>query len=143
MKKVVVFGTFDIFHPGHVSFLKQAKKQGDFLLVVVARDFHVERAKGSKPRNNEKTRLATIRNRNLADKVILGSKTHNYFQTLRTYKIDKIVLGYDQKPRIVELKRTLKQHRLPQIEIDRAKAYNPSKYKSSKLISKQGLHESI
>jgi len=37
-KKVMVFGTFDIFHPGHRSFLNQAKKYGNYLIVVVARD---------------------------------------------------------------------------------------------------------
>ena len=37
-KKVMVFGTFDIFHKGHENFLKQAKKLGDCLTVVVARD---------------------------------------------------------------------------------------------------------
>ena len=133
MTRVIAFGTFDIFHPGHVSFLRQAKKQGAFLLVVVARDKNTLKAKGRLPRNNEKVRLTAVRKAKIADKVILGSKTNNYFQTLRTYKITKIVLGYDQKPTIPELRRTLKRHKLSFIEISRARAYNPNKYKSSKL----------
>lgn len=133
MTRVAVFGTFDIFHPGHISYLKQAKSQGDFLLVIVARDIFVEKAKGNKPKNNEIKRSKTVRKSSLADKVILGSKKHNYFQTLRTYKIDKIVLGYDQKPTIHNLKKELKRHRLSKIEITRARPYNQHKYKSSKL----------
>lgn len=133
MNRVVVFGTFDIFHPGHISFLNQAKKGASFLLVIVARDINVKKAKGSLPRNIETIRSRNVRAAKIADKVVLGSKTHNYFQTLRTYKIDRIVLGYDQKPLIRQLRKALKQHRLSNIEITRVKSYNPNKYKSSKL----------
>lgn len=133
MRRVVVFGTFDIFHPGHESFLKQAKNLGEWLLVVVARDTHVKNAKSRDPDLNETERARIVRKNTLADKVILGSKKHNYFQTLRTYKIDTIALGYDQKPTLIELKRTLKRHRLSKVAIVRLKAYNPTKYKSSKL----------
>lgn len=134
MKRIITFGTFDIFHPGHISFLKQAKKLGDYLLVVVARDQNTLKVKGKLPRNNEKSRIRTVRKAKIADKVILGSKTNNYFQTLRTYKIDLIALGYDQKPLIFQLKKALKKHRLAQVEIERLRAYNPNKFKSSKLI---------
>jgi len=133
MKHVVIFGTFDIFHPGHISFLKQAKKLGDYLVVVVARDQNTLKHKGKLPRNPEIIRATTIRKAKIADKVILGSKTNNYFQTLRTYKIDLIALGYDQRPTIPQLKKALKKHRLAKVEIKRLKSYNPNKYKSSKL----------
>lgn len=133
MKKIAVFGTFDIFHPGHVSFLKQAKKQGTYLLTVVARDKNTFLAKGKYPRNQEKVRAKNLRQAKIADRVILGSRSNNYFKTLRTYKIDKIVLGYDQKPTIFELRRALRRHRLGHIAISRVKAYNPHKFKSSKL----------
>lgn len=133
MARVAVFGTFDIFHPGHVSFLKQAKKLGDYLLVIVARDSSVKVAKGKLPRNYQNKRANVIRKSKIANKVILGSKKHNYFRTIRTYKIDTIILGYDQKPSILALKKALRRHRLSQVTITRAKAYNPNKYKSSKL----------
>jgi FAD synthetase len=135
MKKVIAFGTFDIFHPGHISNLKQARKLGDYLVVVVARDHNTLKQKGQLPRNSEKKRSAAIRKAKIADKVILGSKTNNYFQTLRTYKIDLIALGYDQRPTIPQLKKALKKHRLAKVEIKRLKSYNPNKYKSSKLLN--------
>ena len=45
MKKicVVVAGTFDGIHPGHLSFLKQASELGNELVVIVARDKTVQR----------------------------------------------------------------------------------------------------
>jgi FAD synthetase len=137
MNRVIAFGTFDIFHPGHESFLNQAKKIGDYIVVVVARDANVRKVKGKLPQNSEKVRLQAVRRAKIANKVILGSKTNNYFQTLRSHKIDLIALGYDQKPTLVELKRSLKRHRLAKVAVKRLKPYNPNKYKSSLL--KNGL----
>lgn len=135
MTRVIAFGTFDIFHPGHISFLKQAKKLGDYLVVVVARDHNTTKVKGKTPQNNENKRAHTIRKAKIADKVILGSRTNNYFQTLRTYKIDTVALGYDQKPTISALRKVLRKHRLSKVAIKRLKSYNPNKYKSSKLTN--------
>ena len=60
-KKVLVFGTFDGIHKGHLSFLNQAKEHGDYLTVVVAKDSNVKKLKGHKPLNNEKQRKAKIK----------------------------------------------------------------------------------
>ena len=49
MKKVLIAGTFDIIHPGHINLIKQAKEFGDFLVVVIARDKNVIKAKGKQP----------------------------------------------------------------------------------------------
>lgn len=135
MKRIVVFGTFDIFHPGHVYFLNQAKKLGDFLLVVVARDENVKKIKNKFPQNFEKKRAQFVRRAKIADKVILGSRINNYFNTVRSRKIDTIALGYDQKPSIRQLRAALKRHRLKDLNIIRLKPYNPNKYKSSKLTT--------
>jgi FAD synthetase len=48
MKKkrvVMTFGTFDLLHPGHLHYLSEAKKLGDYLITIVARDATVERLK--------------------------------------------------------------------------------------------------
>ncbi|MEI6711388.1 MAG: adenylyltransferase/cytidyltransferase family protein [bacterium] len=41
----MTFGTFDRFHPGHEYYLREAKKLGDTLITIVARDNTVERIK--------------------------------------------------------------------------------------------------
>ncbi len=133
MKRIAVFGTFDIFHPGHISYLKQAKALGNYLLVVLARDQNVLWAKKKRPLNPEVKRARIVRKAGLADKVIRGSKTRNYFRTLRTYNIDTIALGYDQKPTIKDLKKQLRRHRLAHLQVVRLKPYNPKKYKTSRL----------
>lgn len=133
MRKVIVFGTFDKIHKGHFSFLRQAKRLGDQLIAVVARDKYVKEAKGVLPINNEKLRVKNLRNLNLATKVILGSSTYNFYQTLRTYKPDIIALGYDQKPRIWTLRKNLKKHRIQNTAVVRLKPYKANVYKSSKL----------
>lgn len=38
MKKVLIFGSFDSLHKGHLNLFKQARKHGDKLIAVVARD---------------------------------------------------------------------------------------------------------
>ena len=46
MRRVMVFGSFDPLHDGHRSLFRQARKHGDELVVVVARDVNIARLKG-------------------------------------------------------------------------------------------------
>ena len=48
--KVMVFGTFDGLHPGHLSYFKQARKYGDYLIAIVALDENVLQFKGHRPK---------------------------------------------------------------------------------------------
>jgi FAD synthetase len=134
MIKVMVFGTFDLVHPGHQNLFSQTKKIGDYLIVVVARNKSVKKAKGKLPKNDERLRVANIRKNNLVNKAILGSRVYNFYRTIRTYKPDIIALGYDQKPRIWQLRRDLRKHRIRNIKIVRLNPYKPNIFKSSKLL---------
>ena len=133
MKKVLVFGTFDLLHPGHVSFLKQAKKQGDFLIAVVACDHTVKKLKDFWPHFSEKQRLKNIKKLKIADKVILGK--HNLrkkYDIIEKIKPDVVCLGYDQKFFIKDLPKVLKKLKL-KTKIVRLKPFKSHKYKSSFL----------
>jgi FAD synthetase len=132
MKRVMVFGTFDIFHPGHRSLLKQSKKFGNYLIVVVARDKTVGIIKKQKPMNKETTRVKIIKNSKLADKVIFGSLTDKY-ASIKKYRPDTICLGYDQKHFIDGLREELERLNLEKTKIIRTKPYKPEIYKTSKL----------
>lgn len=126
MKKVMVFGVFDLLHPGHVNFLRQAKKFGDYLIVSVARDTNVKKFKGHKAWQSEKQRVTVLRKLKFVDKVVLGG-VKNPWPHIKKEKPDVIALGYDQKP-YVSLKQLKKIAR-----VVRLKAFRPEVYKSSRL----------
>jgi FAD synthetase len=130
--KVLVFGTFDIFHPGHEFFLKEAKKKGDILEVVVARDRTVERVKGRLPQNNENARLEKILSLECVDNAILGNLNDPY-EILSELKPNMIVLGYDQFSFTRDLSKELKKRGLNSEILRLDKSFHPEIYKSSKL----------
>ncbi len=129
--KVLIFGTFDLLHPGHLNFLNQAKKIATQLYVVIARDVNVKKIKGKHPTQNESTRLKNLQSLSLYP--ILGS-THlsNRYKVINKIKPDIIALGYDQKVNLNELKDKLKKYKL-KTTLQRLKPYQPNKYKPSKL----------
>lgn len=129
MKTVLVFGTFDLFHPGHQFFLREAEKYGDRLVVIVARDKNVERIKGRLPVNNEQERLASVASFASVDEARLGYEDWGkHLKVLEDVAPDVICLGYDQKARIPE----------GSWEIIRLPAHEPETYKSSLLRSQIG-----
>lgn len=60
-KIVFTNGCFDILHSGHVTYLNESKKQGDYLVVGLNSDNSVKRLKGeSRPINNENDRAIVL-----------------------------------------------------------------------------------
>lgn len=131
MKKIMVFGTFDILHPGHIFYLTQAKKYGDFLIVIIARDTTVEKIKGKKPVKNEKERLAQLKMLDIVDAAVLGNEKNKH-EVIKKYQPEIICLGYDQ----AHFTDTLHEH-FPHIPIIRIPSYMPHKYKTSLLLKKK------
>jgi len=130
MKRVLVFGTFDVIHKGHEYFLKQAKRYGNFLVAVVTRDINVKRQKGYIPVNSEKVRLRNIKKLKLVDKTLLGEKKISY-KLIEKLKPDVICIGYDQRPKIAETKKILNNLGMKKVILRKIKAYKPTIYKSS------------
>ena len=129
MKKVIAFGTFDHFHAGHESYLKQAKELGDYLIVIIALDRTVKSIKGHLPTHYEKHRLNAIKKSTIADKVTLGENEDKY-AVIRHFKPAIIALGYDQFAFTFRLKKFLIDNKLDS-KVVRLKAYKPTVYKSS------------
>ena len=132
IKKVMVFGTFDIFHKGHENFLKQARKCGEYLIAVVARDRTVLIVKKQKTLNSERKRISILRDSELADEIVLGSLGDKY-GIIKKYQPEVICLGYDQKAFVGDLRKKLKEFKLDKTRVIRLKSYYPKKYKTSLL----------
>ena len=130
-KKVMAFGTFDLFHAGHENYLKQAKELGDELIVIIARDETVKKIKGHAPAQNENQRLKNVRASGLADKVILGYKGDKH-KVIKKIRPNVIALGYDQFVFTQRLEKILIDMKLDATVI-RMTPYFPQIYKSSLL----------
>lgn len=125
----MVFGAFDPLHKGHRNFFEQAKKLGDYLIAVVARDDNIKRIKNHESRIKEGERLWAVKKIKEVDQVVLGD-LDDYGRVIRDFQPDIVAVGYDQK--IPEtLKNTLKKYKIVTL-----KPFKPEIYKSSKIYNK-------
>lgn len=131
-KKVLVFGTFDIFHPGHEFHLREALNHGDSLHVVVALDSTVEKLKGRRPQNSQDARLAVLQELDHVDSAVLGSEDDKY-AVIEKIAPDVVFLGYDQEAFVERLAEELLSRGLSPTIVRSQKAFKPDVYKSSKL----------
>ena len=109
-KKIVTCnGCFDILHAGHIKFLKEAKQQGDILIVGLNSDCSVKENKGAKrPINNENDRAAVLAALEMVDYVtIFNEKTP--IQLLERIKPNIHVNGEEYGENCIEAE-TVKKH---------------------------------
>jgi cytidyltransferase-like protein len=132
IKVVMAGGVFDIVHVGHIATLWAARKLGDMLVVIVARDCYVRKTKGKDPINDESLRLNVVRNLKPVDAAILGDKKDIY-KIVEKIKPDVIALGYDQKHKVNEMSKELLRRRL-QTKVIRLKIRVPG-VKTSNILS--------
>ncbi len=94
---VTTNGCFDLLHKGHVSYLREAKKQGDFLFVGINADASVRAIKGpSRPINSESDRAYVIEALEMVDAVcVFEEETPE--NLLRALKPNVHVKGADWK----------------------------------------------
>jgi rfaE bifunctional protein nucleotidyltransferase chain/domain len=96
--KVVVNGTFDILHTGHVCLLNFAKSIGDHLLVCIDTDRRVKELKGDKrPINTQEERKFLLENLRAVDEVRFFDSKEELIQILIDYQADIMVKGSDYK----------------------------------------------
>ncbi|MFP3190457.1 MAG: adenylyltransferase/cytidyltransferase family protein [Thermoproteota archaeon] len=134
-KRVMVAGSFEILHPGHVYLLKEAKKLGR-VIVVVSSDYNFERFKKRKPIIGENQRLEMVRSLKFVDEAIIGNPIDNIFEIILKIRPDILLLGPDQHINEEELKNFLRNNGL-NTEIRRlSKRLEGELYSSSKIIEK-------
>ncbi len=127
IKVVMTGGVFDLIHIGHIYTLSEAKKQGNFLVVVVARDDLITK-KGRKPIHPQEYRAKMVEALKPVDAVILGD--NDPMKLVELIKPDIIVYGYDQpifmKPEGVKI-------------VKLEKALNENDMKTTKILEKFGF----
>ncbi len=96
--KVMVNGTFDILHRGHLELLNYAKSLGDQLLVAIDTDRRVTELKGiGRPINNQEDRKFFLYNLRAVDTVMLFDSKEELVNIMKEYKPDVYVKGSDWK----------------------------------------------
>ncbi len=109
--RVMATGVFDLLHPGHVYFLSEARKLGDELVVVVARDKTARRLK-HEPYVPEHLRREMVEALKAVDRAILGSTTDIY-ETVVNERPAIIALGYNQVWNEAEVERECARRGVP------------------------------
>jgi FAD synthetase len=136
MTRVMATGVFDILHLGHIHFLRESKKLGEELVVVVARDSTAGK-RGKTPVFNESARLQLVKELRLVDHAILGHEGDIY-STVSEVKPDIITLGYDQSFDPDDVKRKCSEMGL-NVRVVRISRYSNSTYKGSSEIKEKLL----
>lgn len=95
MKKVITYGTYDLFHYGHKRLLERAKALGDYLIVGVTTDsFDLERGKMSTC-NSVMERIEAVKATGLADQIVIEEYKGQKIDDIQKYGVDVFAIGSD------------------------------------------------
>ncbi|MBB2985460.1 adenylyltransferase/cytidyltransferase family protein [Terracoccus luteus] len=98
-RTVITFGTFDVFHVGHVRVLKRAAELGDRLVVGVSADALNIAKKGRAPVFNQDERLEIIASLAVVDEVFVEESLEKKRDYIVEHGADVLVMGDDWKGR--------------------------------------------
>ena len=103
MKKVITYGTFDLFHYGHLSLLTRAKALGDYLIVGLSTDEFNE-LKGKKSVFSYEERKKMLEQLRCVDLVIPEKTWEQKPDDVNRYGVDVFVMGSDWEGKFDYLK---------------------------------------
>lgn len=122
MTTVMVNGTFDVLHPGHIALLNTAHSYGDYLIVAIDTDRRVRELKGnSRPINNQNDRRIMLSALKAVDIVELFDSTEDLINLMKRYQPDVYVKGSDWKQ---DKKSTAHQYCNKVVYFDRIEEYS-------------------
>ena len=93
-KTVITYGTFDMFHIGHLRLLRRMKELGDEVIVAVSTDEFNEK-KGKKTLIPYTHRVELLESIKYVDKVIPEKSWEQKIEDVKRYKVDLFVIGND------------------------------------------------
>ena len=95
MVNIITFGTFDIFHIGHLNILKRAKKYGDKLIVGVSTDKLNIKKKNRNPIYDEISRKLILESIKYVDEVFFEEDLELKREYIKRYNADVLIMGDD------------------------------------------------
>ena len=96
MEKIITFGTFDLFHIGHLNILKKAKAQGDYLIVGISSD-ELNINKGKKSVIPLFECMEIVKSIKCVDEVFIEESLELKDEYIKKYQADLLVMGDDWK----------------------------------------------
>ena len=102
MTTVITFGTFDVFHVGHLRVIQRAAALGDRLVVGVSADALNLRKKDRLPVFSESERMEIVGALKPVDEVFLEESLEQKREYILRYDAQVLVMGDDWKGRFDE-----------------------------------------
>ena len=97
MKKVITYGTYDLFHQGHYNLLKRAKELGDYLIVGVTSDYFDKSRGKFNVHDSLMTRIENVKATGFADQIVVEEYFGQKIDDIKKYDVDIFTVGFDWK----------------------------------------------
>lgn len=110
---IITFGTFDLFHIGHLKILNKCKEYGDKLIVGISSDKLNFKKKSRYPIISENNRIEIIKNIKCVDDVFLEESLELKRHYIQKYNADIFIIGDDWKGKFDDLNDICKVIYLP------------------------------
>lgn len=134
MKKVITYGTYDLFHFGHQRLLERAKALGDYLIVgVTADDFDKARGKINVEQSLME-RIEAVKRTGLADEVIIEEYEGQKIDDIQRYDVDIFAIGSDWVGKFDYLKEYCKV-----VYLDRTQGVSSTELRAERNLVRLGL----
>lgn len=95
MRKVITYGSFDLFHEGHYQLLKRAKELGDYLIVGVTTEHYDEYRGKLNVMDSLMERIENVKETGFADEIIIEDHIGQKLEDIQKYQVDVFTVGSD------------------------------------------------
>ena len=104
MKRIITFGTFDLFHIGHLNILERAKAHGDYLIVGISSDQLNFSKKQKYPVYSQEHRIRIISALKCVDEVFVEESLELKGSYIKKYNADVLLMGNDWEGKFDDFK---------------------------------------